>query len=72
MTHWLWWLTHADLKPPSNAPPLTVLTDVLCSDLMEHFAWLRETLLLHGIQPEKLKNWENTTQQYFRFKPSTA
>ncbi|MCG6114346.1 MAG: hypothetical protein MEQ84_04040 [Mesorhizobium sp.] len=72
MTHWLWWLTHADLTHPAGAPPLAVLKDVLCSDLIKHFTWLRSTLLLHGIPPEKLNHWEQITQQYFRFKPSAA
>jgi hypothetical protein len=70
MTHWLWWLTHADLEQPAGAPPLGVLKDTLCSDLLEHFKWLRSTLLLHGISSEKLTQWELMAQQYFRVKPS--
>lgn len=70
MTHWLWWVTHPELDHPVGTPPLTVLRDVLCEDLLKHFSWLRSTLLLHGLSPEKLTQWEQMSQQYFRFKPS--
>lgn len=68
MTHWLWWLTHPDLEHPDGAPPLTVLKEVLCGDLIKHFAWLRSTLLLHGLPAEKLTQWEQMAQQYFRLR----
>lgn len=72
MTHWLWWLTHADLKHPTGAPPLSVLKDTLCADLLEHFQWLRSTLLLHGIDLVKIAEWERMAQQYFRLSPQAA
>jgi len=71
MTHWLWWLTHAELEHPVGAPPLAVLKDVLCADLLKHFAWVRSTLLLHGLAPEKIMQWEQMSQQYFRSKQPT-
>ncbi|WP_244478312.1 hypothetical protein [Methylobacterium sp. Leaf113] len=72
MSHWLWWIAHADLKQPSGAPPLSVLKDVLCSDILSHFKWLRSTLIMHGITNEKVSQWEQMVQQYFRYWPSNS
>lgn len=64
MTHWLWWQEHAEAKKASGLPSLVDLRDVLAIELERQFNWMTSTLLLHGLQQEKISQWRAMSKQY--------
>jgi hypothetical protein len=66
MTHWMWWAPNEAVNYPENIPPLTELKDCLSEDLRQHFKWLVESLIYHGLDTAKISQWELQCQQYFR------
>ena len=65
MTHWLWWKPNEPVDYPTNAAPLPALKACLASDLEDHFVWMAETLIFHGIDLAKLSAWRTQCAQYF-------
>lgn len=66
MNHWMWWSPNEPCDYPNDAPPLTELKDCLASDLNEHFGWLENSLIYHGLDKIKVQQWRDVSRQYFR------
>jgi len=65
MKHWLWWANHSEMAPPKNVPPLATLKDCLQEEFLAHFAWLRSSLVFHGISSDKIGVWEGIVSEYY-------
>jgi hypothetical protein len=66
MTHWMWWAPNEEVDYPSSLPSLTDLKDCLLIALKDQFQWLEWTSIYHGLRGDKLKQWSDSCEQYFR------
>ena len=64
LTHWPWWAPNEQVGYPDSAP-LTTMKDCLAVELDDHFKWLGETLIYHGLDQPKLAQWSSLCGQYF-------
>lgn len=65
MTHWLWWQDNAESKPVPHVPSLTDFKDCLAMELQNHFKWMDESLIFHGVSADKIQTWSKMAKQYF-------
>jgi hypothetical protein len=65
MTHWLWWQKHSEALTAKGFGTLPALKDCLWVDLQSHFAWIKSTLILHGLSKDKVEQWQSQAKQYF-------
>jgi hypothetical protein len=65
MSHWLWWAPNEGVDYPKKVAPLTDLKDCLAADLRDHFDWLAKTMIYHGLEESKIKQWKRQCSEYF-------
>jgi class 3 adenylate cyclase len=65
MTHWLWWQTNAEAAPPKGISEMVQIKRLLANEMVGYFDWMAKGLLFQGVPPEKLKQWRESSAQYF-------
>jgi len=65
MTHWLWWQTGAEAAAPNGISSLNEIKNCLAVELVGYYEWMAKGLLFQGVTIDKVKQWKESSSQYF-------